>query len=84
METLTRAQKIERLEKELADLREQERTEQEELRRKAKEERQNDLQNIQNAITEYNKKYNDTLGIYIGRAKDVTKLFDNIFPFWGD
>jgi len=80
----TTAEQIKKLEQELADLREQEQAEQEELKRKAREEKQNDLQNIQNAVTEYNKKYNDTLGIYIGRAKDVTKLFDNIFPFWGD
>lgn len=54
METISTKEKIERLEKELAGLREQER-----LEKKVAEERSKDLSDISNSIAKFNRKYSD-------------------------
>lgn len=81
----TTAEQIKRLEQELAALKEKERVEREEAKKKAKAEREGDLQKIQTALDEFNKKYNDTLCLGIERNSDVGKdLFDSLFPWFGD
>lgn len=84
METITTAQKIERLEKEIAELRKQERLEKETERKKAKAEREAELQKIKDALNEFNKKYNDTLCLGVKRNSDVGRdLIEAMFPWWG-
>lgn len=81
----TTAEQIKRLEQELATLKEKERVEKEEAKKKAKAEREGDLQKIKTALDEFNKKYNDTLCLGIRRNSDVGKdLFDSLFPWFGD
>lgn len=83
METI--AEQIKRLEQELAALKEKERIEKEEDKKKRRAEREADLQNMKDAINAFNKKYNDTLCLGIKRNSDVGKdLFDTLFPWWGD
>ena len=82
MESLTLTEKIKRLEEELADLKEQEKIEREEAKRKAKEEKNNDLQKIKDALAEFNKKYNDTLCLGIRRNSAIQKdLLADFFPW---
>ena len=82
MDTISTTEKIARLEKELAQLREQERAEKEEAKAKARQEREADLNTIKNLLDEFNKKYNDTLCLGIKRNSDVGKdLFDAMFPW---
>ena len=81
----TTAEQIKRLEQELTTLKEKERVEREEAKKKAKAEREGDLQKIKTALDEFNKKYNDTLCLGIRRNSDVGKdLFDSLFPWFGD
>lgn len=81
----TTAEQIKRLEQELAALRDKERLEREEARKREKAERESDLQKIKTALDEFNKKYNDTLCLGIKRNSDVGKdLFETLFPWWGD
>lgn len=84
METITTAQKIERLEKEIAELRKQERLEKETERKKARAEREAELQKIKDALNEFNKKYNDTLCLGVKRNSDAGRdLIESMFPWWG-
>ena len=79
------AEQIKKLEQELAALKEKERKEREEAKKKAKADREGDLQKIKTALDEFNKKYNDTLCLGIRRNSDVGKdLFDSLFPWFGD
>lgn len=81
----TTAEQIKRLEQELAALRDKERLEREEARKREKAERESDLQKIKTALDEFNKKYNDTLCLGIKHNSDVGKdLFETLFPWWGD
>lgn len=59
MDTISTAEKIARLEKELAQLREKERAEKEEERAKAKAERKADLNKIKDAVKDFNKKHDE-------------------------
>lgn len=78
----TTAEQIKRLEQELAVLRDKERTEREEARKREKAERDNDLQKIKTALDEFNKKYNDTLCLGIKRNSDLgNDLFETLFPW---
>lgn len=61
METLTTAQKIERLEKELAELRDKDRIEREAAYKKAVEERDNDLLALMREVERFNKKHNEKM-----------------------
>ena len=82
MDTISTTEKIARLEKELAQLREQERAEKEEAKAKARQEREADLNTIKALLDEFNKKYNDTLCLGIKRNSDVGKdLFETLFPW---
>lgn len=81
----TTAEQIKRLEQELAALRDKERLEREEAKKKERAEHEGDLQKIKTALDEFNKKYNDTLCLGIKRNSDVGKdLFETLFPWWGD
>lgn len=60
MDNLTTEQKIARLEKELAALREKARVEKEENAKKARAEREQDWQKIKDALAEFNRKYDTT------------------------
>lgn len=78
----TTAEQIKRLEQELAALRDKERLEREEAKKKERAEREGDLQKIKTALDEFNKKYNDTLCLGIKRNSDVGKdLFETLFPW---
>lgn len=59
METMSTTQKIEMLEKELAELRKQAQIEKEEAAKKVAEERDKDLLDILNSIKAFNEKYNE-------------------------
>lgn len=78
----TTAEQIKRLEQELTALRDKERLEREEAKKKERAEREGDLQKIKTALDEFNKKYNDTLCLGIKRNSDVGKdLFETLFPW---
>jgi len=78
----TTAEQIKRLEQELAALRDKERIEREEARKRERAEKEGDLQKIKTALDEFNKKYNDTLCLGIKRNSDVGKdLFETLFPW---
>ena len=77
METLTTAQKIERLEKELAELRDKDRIEREAAYKKAVEERDNDLLALMREVERFNKKHNEKM-ILRDRSRES---FTTSFPF---
>ena len=78
----TTAEQIKRLEQELAALRDKERMEREEARKRERAEKEGDLQKIKTALDEFNKKYNDTLCLGIKRNSEVGKdLFETLFPW---
>lgn len=77
METLTTAQKIERLEKELAELRDKDRIEREAAYKKAVEERDNDLLALMREVERFNKKHNEKM-ILRDRSRES---FITSFPF---
>ena len=77
METLTTAQKIERLEKELAELRDKDRIEREAAYKKAVEERDNDLLALMREVERFNKKHNEKM-ILRDRSRES---FMTSFPF---
>lgn len=63
-------EQIEQLEKELAELRDKERVEREEARKKAAEERDSDLLALMAKVEAFNKKYGENM-----------RLIDSFFPF---
>ena len=77
METLTTAEKIERLEKELAELRDKDRIEREAAYKKAVEERDNDLLALMREVERFNKKHNEKM-ILRDRSRES---FMTSFPF---
>lgn len=74
----TTAEQIKRLEQELAALRDKERVEREETRKREQAEKEGDLQKIKTALDEFNTKYNDTLCLGVKIGKD---LFETLFPW---
>lgn len=77
--------KIAELEAQRAEIRRKEREEAEAKKKQEKEERKADLQKIEVALNDFNKKYNDTLCLGIKRNSDIGKdLFDALFPWFGD
>ena len=72
-------EKIAELEKELADLREQERAEKEEAKAKAEKEFESDFKKLEEQIREFNIKHNEAL--YLSRRRsvhDFGSLFFNL------
>ena len=77
--------KIAELEAQRAEIRRKEREKAEAKKKQEREERKADLQKIEAALDEFNKKYNDTLCLGIRRNSDVGKdLFDSLFSWFGD
>ena len=78
----TTAEQIKRLEQKLAALRDKERTEREEARKKEQAEKNDDFQKIKSALAEFIKKYNDTLCLGIRSNSDIGKdLFEALFSW---
>lgn len=76
------SKKIEELEVQYAELDRQEREKAEAKKKQEREERKTDLQKIEAALNDFNKKYNDTLCLGIKRNSDIDKvLFDALFPW---
>ncbi len=67
----TTAEQIKKLEQELAALKEKERVEREETRKKKRKEQKADLERLNKLIAEFNAKYDDT--ICLRRLDDVFK-----------
>lgn len=70
------AEKISQLEKELTELRAQERKEKEEARKKASEDKDKELTAIKNAIAAFNEKHSDDLRVV---RYDMRVLHDPLF-----
>lgn len=77
--------KIAELEAQRAEIRRKEREKAEAKKKQEREERKADLQKIEAALNDFNKKYDDTLCLGIKRNSDIDKvLFDALFPWQGD
>lgn len=82
MDTLTTQQKIERLERELADLRDKDRIEREEASKRKENERRADFEKLKNAVRDYNKKYNEKIALSIEQnTKTADSVFYDFFPW---
>lgn len=74
--------RIAELEAQRAEIRRKEREKAEAKKKQEREERKADLQKIEAALDDFNKKYNDTLCLGIKRNSDIDKvLFDALFPW---
>ena len=77
--------RIAELEAQRAEIRKKEHEEAEAKKKQKREEHKADLEKIEVALNEFNKKYNDTLCLGIRRNSNVGKdLFDSLFPWFGD
>lgn len=82
MDTLTTQQKIEQLERELADLRDKDRIEREEASKRKENERRADFEKLKKAIQEYNNKYGEKLVISIEQnSRTAESMFYDFFPW---
>lgn len=85
MDTISTTEKIERLEKELAQLKEKERKEKEEAQKKAEAERDADLLAIMDSIKAFNKKHGESIALSTAsNSKSAQGLYDILFPWFGD
>jgi len=73
----TTAEQIKRLEQELAALRDKERLEREEARKKASRDKDKELAAIKNAVSVFNEKHNETLKV----VKEDLHIYND--GFWG-
>lgn len=73
-------EQIEQLEKELAELRDKERVECEEARKKAAEERDSDLLALMAKVKAFNEKYDESMVLRDNRKE----ILNSLFPFLGD
>ena len=78
----TTAEQINRLEQELAALKEKERAEKEEAKKKADAERDADLLAIMNSIKEFNKKHGEDIALTTMASSKVGKSLYDIFVPW--
>lgn len=82
MDNSTTEQKIERLEKELADLREKARTEKEEADAKTRAERDADFRALEKQVKDFNQKYDEKVVLSIGKDSPLGEyILDGLFPF---
>lgn len=82
MDTLTTQQKIERLERELADLRDKDRIEREEASKRKETERRADFEKLKNVVRDYNKKYDEKIALSIEQnTKTADSVFYDFFPW---
>lgn len=76
------SEKISQLEKELTELRAQERAEKEEAKKKANAERDADLLAIMNSIKEFNEKHGEDIALTtMANSKTGKSLYDIFFPW---
>lgn len=79
---MTLREEIELKEKELNELRKQERIEQEEALRKANAERDNDLLLIMNSIKKFNKKHNEHIYLSTNNNAEIGNvIYKFLFPW---
>lgn len=82
MDTLTTQQKIERLERELADLRDKDRIEREEASKRKEAERRADFEKLKNAVQDYNIKYGEKIVLGVEQnTKTADSVFYDFFPW---
>lgn len=81
-DNMNTSERILQLEKELTDLRAQERKEKEEAEKKAKEDRDKELTSIRNAIIAFNEKYNEHICLAEEINIESGKNIWNIFSPW--
>lgn len=82
MDALTTQQKIERLERELADLRDKDRIEREEASKRKEAERRADFEKLKNAVQDYNNKYGEKIALGIEKnTKTADSVFYDFFPW---
>lgn len=78
----TTAEQIKKLEQELATLRDKERAEKEEARKKADAERDADLSDIMNSIKAFNEKHGERIVLTVSTDSKFGKsLYDICFPW---
>ena len=78
----TTAEQIKRLEQELAILKEKERVEKEEAKKKADAERDADLLTIMNSIKAFNEKHGEDIALTtMANSKTGKSLYDIFFPW---
>jgi hypothetical protein len=78
----TTAEKIKRLEQELATLKEKERVEKEEAQKKADAERDADLLAIMNSVKAFNEKHGERITLTASTDSEAGKsLYDLFFPW---
>lgn len=82
MDTLTTAEKIERLKQELADLETQERAEREEAQKKADAERDAALLAIMNSVKAFNEKHGEHVALTASFDSETGKSLCDIFFPW--
>ncbi len=79
---MTREERILQLEKELAELRDQDRIEKEKAAKEKEEKRNSDLKVIQNMVAAFNKTYNDTLTVTVGKPlQSIDEFCRQLFPW---
>ena len=79
---MTLREEIELKEKELDELRKQERIEQEEALRKINAERDNDLLTIMDSIKKFNEKYNEHIYLSANNCKEIKNMVYKLFFPW--
>ena len=78
----TTAEQIKKLEQELATLRDKERVEKEEARKKADAERDADLLAIMNSVKAFNEKHGEDIALTtMANSKAGKSLYDIFFPW---
>ena len=78
----TTAEQIKKLEQELAALRDKERVEKEEAKKKAKAERETDLLALMNSIEAFNEKHGERITLATSSdSKTAKSLYDIFFPW---
>lgn len=74
--------RIAELEKELAELREQEKAEKAEAKKKANKERTADFEALSKAVDAYNQKHDDSIVLAIKRRSSTGEyIISNVFPW---
>lgn len=82
MDTLTTSEKIKRLEKELSELKKQERSEKEAEQKKADAERDADLLAIMNSLKAFNEKHGENITLTASTNSKVGKSLYGLFFPW--
>lgn len=79
---MTREERILQLEKEIAELRDQDRIEKEKAAKEKEEKRKSDLKAIQDMVATYNKTYGGTLAVTVGKPlQSIDEFCRQLFPW---